>query len=99
MAAPSVARGQAARGDAPDAGSREKQARELFARGQTHYSLGEYEQAVADFRRAYELTAAPGLLFNIAQAHRLNGDCKQALEIYRHFVRLAPESEYRAEAE
>jgi tetratricopeptide (TPR) repeat protein len=77
----------------------EKEARGLFAQGQIHYSLGEYQQAIAQFRRAYELTSAPGLLFNIAQAHRLDGDCKQALEVYRHFVRLAPESPYRAEAD
>ncbi|HEY7374518.1 MAG TPA: tetratricopeptide repeat protein [Polyangia bacterium] len=77
----------------------EKEARGLFAQGQIHYSLGEYRQAIAQFRRAYELTSAPGLLFNIAQAHRLDGDCKQALEVYRHFVRLAPESPYRGEAD
>jgi len=76
-----------------------KRARDLFAQGQLHYSLGEYPQALADLRRAYELSSAPGLLFNIAQAHRLNGDCKQALEVYRHFIRLASESPYRGEAE
>jgi len=100
--APSVALGQQApTGGAVAAGSAadDKEARSLFNQGQVHYSLGEYEQAIADFRRAYELTSAPGLLFNIAQAHRLNGQCKQALEIYRHFVRLAPQSESRAEAQ
>jgi tetratricopeptide (TPR) repeat protein len=76
-----------------------KRARDLFAQGQLHYSLGEYPQALADLRGAYELSSAPGLLFNIAQAHRLNGDCKQALEVYRHFIRLASESPYRGEAE
>src|SRR3954451_15882747 len=77
----------------------EKEARQLYSQGQIHYSLGEYDEAVAAFRRAYELTAAPGLLFNIAQAHRLNSDCKQALEAYRHFARLVPTSEHRGEAE
>jgi tetratricopeptide (TPR) repeat protein len=74
-------------------------ARRLFAQGQVHYSLGEYEQAITAFRRAYELSKAPGLLFNVAQAYRLNGDCKQALEVYRHFTRLVPDSEYRLEAD
>src|SRR6185295_10904221 len=36
---------------------------------------------------------------NIAQAHRLNGECKPALEAYRHFTRLVPTSEYRAESD
>jgi tetratricopeptide (TPR) repeat protein len=98
---PSAALAQdAQRGKDGDAGpGGDKQARSLFAQGQIHYSLGEYEQAIAAFRRAYELTSAPGLLFNIAQAHRLNGQCRQALEIYRHFIRLAPQSEYLPEAE
>jgi tetratricopeptide (TPR) repeat protein len=77
----------------------EREARELFTQGQLHYSLGDYEQAITKFRRAYELTSAPGLLFNVAQAHRLAGQCKRALDVYRHFIRLAPESEYRAEAD
>src|SRR5262252_1876052 len=81
-------------GEAPGAGAN-KEAREFYSRGQIHYSLGEYDQAVAAFRRAYELSAAPGLLFNIAQAHRLNGQCKEALAVYRHFTRLVPDSEYR----
>jgi tetratricopeptide (TPR) repeat protein len=84
--------------ETPAAGSNED-ARRLFAQGQIAYSLGEYDKAIIDFRRAYELSGAPGLLFNIAQAHRLNGDCKQALEVYRHFTRLVPDSEYRPEAD
>jgi len=84
---------------AASGGESEKEARLLFAQGQIHYSLGEYDLAVSAFRRAYELSAAPGLLFNIGQAHRLNGECKPALEAYRHFVRLVPTSEYRAEAD
>lgn len=85
--------------ETPVAGA-DKEARHLFAEGQIRYSLGEYEAAIAAFRRAYELSSAPGLLFNIAQAHRLNGQCRQALEIYRHFIRLAPpSSEHQAEAE
>jgi tetratricopeptide (TPR) repeat protein len=83
---------------APDADSL-KAARRLFDEGQIHYSLGEYDQALTAFRRAYELSSAGVLLFNIAQAHRLKGDCRQALEVYRHFVRLEPDSPYRAEAE
>jgi tetratricopeptide (TPR) repeat protein len=99
--AASVARADDGPADVAEATRKDadNEARALFARGQIHYSLGEYEQAIGQFRRAYELTSAPGLLFNIAQAHRLNGDCKQALEVYRHFIRLAPGSEYRGEAD
>ena len=71
----------------------------LFEAGRTHYNLAEYDQAVANFKAAYELTAAPVLLFNIAQAYRLKGDCPRALEAYRHFLRLAPASPQPSDAE
>jgi tetratricopeptide (TPR) repeat protein len=73
--------------------------RALFEAGQTHYTLGEYEQAIARFREAYELSGAPMMLFNIAQAHRLKGDCRKAMEIYRHFLRLAPDTPYKEEVD
>ena len=81
-------------------GSRDRaRARTLFLQGQIHYSLGEYDDAIALFRQAYELTGAPGLLFDTAQAYRLKGECSRAVEIYRHFLRLAPASEQAREAE
>ena len=75
------------------------EAKRRFEEGERLYSLGEYARAIELFRRAYELSGAPALLFNIAQAHRLNGDCRQAIEIYRHFVWLTAESPSRDEAE
>lgn len=82
-----------------DGDGRKEKARRLFDQGQTFYSLGEYDRAIASFREAYELSSAPGLLFNLAQAHRLNGECRRALELYRHFVRLAPDSPQAREAQ
>jgi tetratricopeptide (TPR) repeat protein len=74
-------------------------ARQAYDEGTRYYSLGEYEAAVKAFRRAYELAPAPALLFDIAQAHRLAGDCERALEAYRHFIRLDPASDHRADAD
>jgi tetratricopeptide (TPR) repeat protein len=77
----------------------ETDARKAYEKGQNHYELGEYSAAVTLFRRAYELSSAPGLLFNIAQAYRLSGDCAKALDEYRHFVRLDPQSSRRDDAD
>jgi tetratricopeptide (TPR) repeat protein len=74
-------------------------AKRLFEIGQARYDLGEYDEAIAAFREAYEISSAPALLYNIAQAHRLKGDCPRALQVYRHFVRLDPSSPHRASAE
>jgi tetratricopeptide (TPR) repeat protein len=76
-----------------------ERARELFEQGQAAYDLGEYDRAVALLREAYQLSSAPALLFNIAQAHRRARQCTRALEVYRHFVRVDPDSPYRADAE
>jgi tetratricopeptide (TPR) repeat protein len=74
-------------------------AKRLFEVGQAHYDLGEYDEAIGAFREAYEISSAPALLYNIAQAHRLKGDCPRALQVYRHFVRLDPSSPHRASAD
>ena len=75
------------------------QAKELSARAQAHFDLGEYEQAIADFKEAYRLFPSPGLLYNLGQAHRLKGDCTEALTMYRNYLRLAPETPHRAVVE
>jgi tetratricopeptide (TPR) repeat protein len=84
---------------APDA---EAKARAEYEQGTTHFNLGEYAEAAEAFRRAYELSKAPGLLFNLGQAHRLRGgpgSCKAALLVYESYVRLDPNGRFRASAE
>jgi tetratricopeptide (TPR) repeat protein len=72
------------------------QARQLAARAQVHFDLGEYAPAVDDYRAAFRLVASPGLLYNLAQAYRLMGDCVDASTTYRTYLRLAPASPYRS---
>src|SRR5262245_44774395 len=70
--------------------AREQRARELYSKGRLHYDLGEYEKAIEEFKQAYEQVPVPGLLYDIAQAYRRKGDCKQALETYKNYQRLEP---------
>jgi tetratricopeptide (TPR) repeat protein len=79
--------------------SRAEQARAEWERGRKLYNLADYEPAIAAFRRAYELSGKPELLYSIAQAYRLKGDCKQAVPIYRSFLREAPKHPNRRDAE
>jgi tetratricopeptide (TPR) repeat protein len=80
------------------AAQQKAEAVKLVEQGMLHYDFGEYAQAIALFRKAYELTREPALLFNVAQAHRLAGDCHEALEAYRHFLRLSQDQALRAKA-
>lgn len=70
-------------------------AEELFDQGQRSFASGAYADAVSKWNESYGLSNEPELLFNIAQALRLDGRCAQALATYRRFVTSAPSSEQR----
>jgi tetratricopeptide (TPR) repeat protein len=73
----------------PVTDSASRSAREHYDAGRKAYDRGEYEAAVTAFQAAHELTQAPALLFNIAQALRLAKRCSEALEYYRRFGEAA----------
>jgi tetratricopeptide (TPR) repeat protein len=74
-------------------------ARRLFSSGSKHFDLGEYDQALADFKEAYRIREDPVFLYNIAQCHRLLKHHEEALRAYKTYLRRAPESPVRAEVE
>jgi tetratricopeptide (TPR) repeat protein len=77
----------------------EAEAREHFARGTTHFNLGEFEAALTEFRAAYSLSLAPGLLFNMAQSCRAARNYRMAEHYYRVYLRLAPDAADRGYVE
>ncbi len=74
-------------------------ARALFISGSKHFDLGEYDQALADFKEAYRIKEDPVLLYNIAQCQRLLKHDEEALRAYKTFLHRAPDSPVRAEVE
>jgi hypothetical protein len=78
-----------------------EEARRLYAEGKSKYAQAQYLEAVGLFERAYALTEAPALLFNMAQAHRLAGPghCASALTLYKSYLGAEPEAENRKEVE
>jgi len=79
--------------------SAQDEARDLYKKGMTHYELGEFDIAIDEFKRAYALTSAPGLLFNLAQVYRMKKDPEQAVYFYRTYLRLVPDAPNRADVE
>lgn len=71
----------------------------LYDEGQRAYENGAFATAVAKWKQSYELSGAPGLLFNVAQALRLGGDCAGALSTYRRFVEIDPTADQRVLAD
>ena len=75
------------------------EAKKSFAVGTQAYAEGEFEVALASFRRAYELTGSPDLLFNVATvSDRMRRD-EDALEAYEAYLQARPDSADREHVE
>src|SRR5262245_32026750 len=74
-------------------------ARTLAERGRAFHDAGDYANAIAAFTQAYVIAPSPALLFNLAQAYRLRGDCEDAALMYRRYLNTNPSPEGRALAE
>jgi tetratricopeptide (TPR) repeat protein len=83
----------------PEEGSEDDQARGLFLAGKAAYDGGRYEDALEHFQRAYDLSARPGLLYNLgATAERLRLD-RQALDAFERYLAEMPDAPNRPQVE
>jgi tetratricopeptide (TPR) repeat protein len=87
-----AARAQAAEPSSPS------DARTEYERALSLYQRGQYAEAILPLRRAYELYPSPELLYDLAQAERLAGDCEGALASYRDFLATEPSEPLRSRA-
>ena len=62
------------------------EAADLAKQGLDEYRAGNYSDAAKTLARAYELDKKPDTLFSLAQAERLNGDCKSAVPHYKTVI-------------
>ncbi|MBV8761725.1 MAG: hypothetical protein JO257_30805 [Deltaproteobacteria bacterium] len=67
-------------------------AKALFAEGNQHYSLGEFDQAMTSYSLAYRLKPLPAFLFNIAQCHRKLGHFRDAIAMYQNYLVGVPDA-------
>jgi hypothetical protein len=58
----------------------------LYTEGKAAYDRADFATAVTKWQASYDLSKESALLFNLAQAKRLAGDCTGALATYRRFV-------------
>jgi tetratricopeptide (TPR) repeat protein len=79
------------------AAEREEAARAAHRKGLAAFDAGDLDGAIEAFRRAYELSPTPGLLFNLAQTYRAKGPagCTDALRFYEAYVRQYPDAPNR----
>jgi len=74
-------------------------AKARFRRGTRLYEVGEYRQALEEYKAAHLAKTDPAFLFNIAQCHRQLGDLEQAVTMYKRFLAASPNAVNRAEVE
>jgi tetratricopeptide (TPR) repeat protein len=82
MLLPQIARSQPDE-PSPRAEKIEKEAIELYGRG-------EYAEAAKAFEAAYALAQRPALIYAWAQAERFAGQCDKALDLYDRFLATGP---------
>lgn len=75
------------------------EAREHFRKGSKAFDLAHYREAVKEYEAAYQIKDDPALLFNIAQAYRLDGDNEDALRVYKSYLNRVPDAPNRADVE
>jgi tetratricopeptide (TPR) repeat protein len=70
----------------------DEEGRGLFVAGRAAYDEGRYADALMYFKRSYEVSQRPALLYNVGQAQdRLRLDA-EALESFRQYVALQPDA-------
>lgn len=63
------------------------------------YNVQKYDKAAEEFQAAYLLDPQPDYLYASAQAQRLAGDCANAVQSYRAYLRTEPPADKRDKAE
>lgn len=66
-------------------------AEERRAKGKALYELGKYREAIVEWEASYELDRKPNTLYAIAQAYRFLEEYDRAIQLFRHFLDVAPE--------
>jgi hypothetical protein len=81
-----IVAGEVAPARADDA--KQESAKALYESAMAEFGLGNFAKAAEQYEEAFRLRPDQALLYNAAQSHRLAGNRKRALDLYRNFIRL-----------
>ncbi len=73
-------------------------ARQHHARAVRHFEAQQYDAAIEAFQSAYQIDPRPELVYGIAQAERLRGNCARAIVAYETYLRSGPAERQAAAA-
>lgn len=64
----------------------DERARMHFQAGASHYDAGEYEDAIKQFERAFELSQRPALFYNLALSYQAMGNLEKAVDYLERYL-------------
>jgi hypothetical protein len=73
--------------------------RMIYDKATRAYDVGKYAEAIEDYQKAYEIGGDPPMLYNIAQAYRLNNQPTEAVRFYKRYLQRAPTARNREDVE
>ncbi len=77
----------------PAATEEDQQAKDAYSAGVEHFKAKRYADAIREFNKAYRVDPNPVLVFNMARAFEELEEYDSAIEYYRRYLEMAPESE------
>jgi len=72
-------------------------AQERYDAGKRAYDIGAFDEAITEWKKAYQFFGAPDFLFNIAQAYRQKRDYNEAVFFFNAYLRASPTAPNHAE--
>ncbi len=76
----------------------EQERRESLSEARSLMSERDYQAAIAAYKRAFEISGDPAIVYEIAQARRLDGDRRAAIAEYDRYLEIAPDGDRAADA-
>jgi tetratricopeptide (TPR) repeat protein len=77
---------------APAGADNPQAAREHFVQASKYFDLGQYDDAIKEYKAAYDAKPDPALLYNIAQVHKLAGHPVDAIRFYKVYLLRVPDA-------
>ncbi len=84
---------------APPSATAVQQAHDLARAAIRLYEIGDYDEAIENFKKSFELDPNPAVVFNLAQAYRFKHDYPQAKLLFENFLRMLPRARNRADVQ
>src|SRR5450432_597430 len=79
--------------------AQKQEIRARYQRASRDYDLGKFLEAIDEYQVIYEIDGDVVMLYNLAQAYRLDGESDKAIQFYRRYLQRSPGAKNREAVE